>query len=154
MIEVAIDRENPRADQLVSLRIDDPGRGNLGEAFDLLGNPLVQRFFLGTDLGIRQPGEQVVDARRDEDVRVEYLGRILFGDGNRLGERRRSGVVTRLVREIPPDCCQEERHYDCADQEDPQGPDRPKRRFVSRRRLFGSSDLASPELFGSCHVPH
>ena len=84
MIEIAIDRENPRADQLASIRIDDPGRGNLGEAFYLLGNPLVQGFFLGEQLRIRQPGQEIVDARSDENVRVENLGRILFGDGRRV----------------------------------------------------------------------
>ncbi len=97
MIEIAIDRENPCADQFATSGTDDPGRGNLAEAFDLSGNPLVQRFFLGAELRIRHPGKQIVDARGDERVRVEDLGRILLGDGNRLGERRPGGVVTRLV---------------------------------------------------------
>ena len=97
MIEIAIDRKNPRADELASAGIDDPGRGHLREALDLLGNPLVQRFFPGADLGIGLTGEQVVDARRDQDVRIEYLGRILRGNGNRLGKRDRGRPVTRLV---------------------------------------------------------
>ena len=74
MIEIAIDRKHPRTDQLVSIAIDHPGRSDLGEAFDLLGNPVVQRFFLGAELGIRQPGDPV---NLEVDVLAKYVERLL-----------------------------------------------------------------------------
>ena len=77
----------------------------------------MQRLFLGGDVGVGQPGQQIVDPRRDQKVGVEDLGGILLGDGDGLGERRDGVLVIAAIGEERGGQPDDQRHDDRADQQ-------------------------------------
>jgi hypothetical protein len=134
MVELAVDRKDPGADQGAPGTVDRPGGGDLRQVLDLLRDALVQRPFRCADLTVGQAGEQVVDTRRDQRVGIEDLGCVFGGDGNGLDQRRGGTFLGGPQRKIPADRSEQQRRHDGADQQRPQRTDRAERRPDTGRR--------------------
>ena len=152
MVDLAIDRIDPRADQGASGAVDRPGGGDLRQVLDLLRDALVQRPLPAADLGVRQAGEQVVDPGRDQGMGIEDFGRVLGRDGDRLDQRRGGAVLRGAQRQVPADRGEQQRRHDRADQQRPQRTDRTKRRPDPRTFLCRGCRGVNA-AFGVCRRP-
>jgi len=87
-----------------------------------------------SDLGVAQPRQQIVDACRDQQMRIEDLGGVLLSDVDHLGQRLCGARVILAIGEEGGHQADRDRQQDGADQQQPQRRDRPQRLARIRRR--------------------